>query len=346
MNQKILITGGLGYVGSRACQEFLSRGYHVTALDLALYGNGGLLALKENSNWKGNWENKFKWINGDIRDPSCVAQALIGIDTILHLGAISNDPTGEIDDTLTRQVNFDAIGMLISLAKKNGVTRMINGSSSSVFGIKDDENVTEILEPEPLTSYSKYKMLSEWLFLAASSPDFCTVNIRPATICGVSPRQRFDLTVNKLTADAITKKVITVHGGEQRRPNVGMTDIVNLYAELIEIDPKKINGKTFNFGFENHKVIDIAKIIQQELSDLDIEIQVTENQDHRDYHISSQKILDELGYQPISSIKKEVADLRKSIEEGHFQDINDPTYYNMQSMELNRKASCYNFLSA
>ena len=345
MDKKILITGGLGYVGSRACFEFLSKGYQVTALDLALYGEGGLLALQESANWYENWENKFQWIQGDIRDPKSVDQALSGIDTVLHLGAISNDPTGEIDDTLTRQVNFDAIGMLISLAKKNGVTRMINGSSSSVFGIKDDENVTEVLEPEPLTSYSKYKMLSEWLFLAASSPDFCTVNIRPATICGVSPRQRFDLTVNKLTADAITKRKITVHGGEQRRPNVGMTDIVNLYAHLLEEDADKINGKTFNFGFENHKVIDIAKIIQSELSDLDVEIEVTETQDHRDYHISSQKILDELGYQPISSIKKEVADLRKAIEGKQFSDIDDPTYYNMQSMEMNRIASCYDFLS-
>jgi nucleoside-diphosphate-sugar epimerase len=343
--KSILVTGGLGYVGSRACPLFLERGRTVRALDLGLYGEYGLDALKANPAWDGDWSKRFEWANGDLRDESVVRSALDGVDTILHLGAISNDPTGEIDDTLTRQVNFDAIGMLLALAKEAGVKRVINGSSSSVFGIKEESDVEETLEPEPLTSYSKYKMLSEWLFLAASSPDFCTVNIRPATICGVSPRQRFDLTVNKLTADAVTKKVITVHGGQQRRPNVGMTDIVNLYAELLTIDPAKINGRIFNFGFENHKVIDIAKIIQDELKDLDVQIDVTETFDHRDYHISSQKILNELGYKPVSSIRQEVADLRKALEAGDYEDIDAPQHYNMKSMEMERHAGCYAFLS-
>src|SRR5205814_4506036 len=147
----------------------------------------------------------------------------------------------------------------------------------------------------PLTS--KNKMQAEWLSTAATSKDFSTVNIRPATICGTSPRQRFDLTVNKLTADAITKRVITVHGGNQRRPNVGMTDMISLYGLLVDIDAAVINGKTFNFGFENHKVIEIAKLIQSELSDLAVEIKVTETLDQRDYHISSKKILGALHYQ-------------------------------------------------
>ena len=342
----ILVTGGLGYVGSRACPLLLERGYTVRALDLALYGEFGLDALKDNPAWDGDWSYRFEWVNGDLRDESTVRLALEGVDTILHLGAISNDPTGEIDDTLTRQVNFDAIGMLLALAKEAGVKRIINGSSSSVFGIKEESDVEETLEPEPLTSYSKYKMLSEWLFIAASSPDFCTVNIRPATICGVSPRQRFDLTVNKLTADAVTKKVITVHGGQQRRPNVGMSDIVNLYAELVTTDAAKINGRTFNFGFENHKVIEIAKIIQDELKDLDVDIEVTETFDHGDYHISSQKILNELGYRPVSSIRQEVADLRKALDKGNYDDIDAPQYYNMKSMEMGRSGGCYGFLSA
>jgi nucleoside-diphosphate-sugar epimerase len=341
----ILVTGGLGYVGSRACPLLLERGHTVRAIDLALYGEEGLEALRNNSAWDSDWSLRFDWVKGDLRDPETVRHALNGIDTILHLGAISNDPTGEIDDTLTRQVNFDAVGMLLALAKEAGVKRFINGSSSSVFGIKEESNVEETLEPEPLTSYSKYKMLSEWLVIAASSPDFCTVNIRPATICGVSPRQRFDLTVNKLTADAVTKRVITVHGGQQRRPNVGMTDIVNLYAELVAMDSVKINGRTFNFGFENQKVIEIAEIIKEELNDLDVRIDVTETFDNRDYHITSKKILDELDYRPVSSIRKEVADLRKAIEGGQYNDIDSPRYYNMKSMEMERHAGSYAFLS-
>ena len=188
-------------------------------------------------------------------------------------------------------------------------------------------------------------MLAEWLVTAAASPDFCTVNIRPATVCGVSTRQRFDLTVNKLTADAITKRLITVHGGEQRRPNVGMTDMINLYGLLTGIDEKLINGRTFNFGFENHKVIEIAKIIQAELSDLKVEIQVTETFDNRDYHISSQKVLDILGYKPVSSIRNEVAQLRKAIEAGQFPNVDGAEHYNMKFMQVGRNAAAYDYLS-
>ncbi len=167
------------------------------------------------------------------------------------------------------------------------------------------------------------------------------MNVRPATICGYSPRQRFDLTVNKLTVDAITKRVITVHGGQQRRPNVGITDAINLYEMLCNVEAEKINGKTFNFGFENHKVIEIAEIIQKELADLDVKIEVTETTDHRDYHISSQKALDELGYEPVSSIRQEVAELREAIEGYRFPSTESEEYYNMKYMKLDRNpAAC------
>jgi hypothetical protein len=188
-------------------------------------------------------------------------------------------------------------------------------------------------------------MLSEWLVAAAASRDLCTVNIRPATICGYSPRQRFDLTVNKLTADAVRKRVITVHGGEQRRPNVGMTDVINLYGLLVGIDGSIINGRTFNFGFENHKVIEIARIVQSELADLNVEIKVTDTLDKRDYHISSKKIVDVLRYKPVSSIRNEVAELRKVLTAGAFPDIDAAEYYNMKFMKLGRNARSYEFLS-
>jgi nucleoside-diphosphate-sugar epimerase len=342
--KKILVTGGFGYAGSRLTPYLLEKCHDVRVIDLMLYSESGLDDLKQNEKWS-EWESRFDLVRGDIRNPDDVAKAMKGRDTVIHLAAISNDPTGDIDETLTRQCNFDAIGVLLSAARAAGVQRFINISSSSVFGIKDDDNVTEVLEPEPLTYYSKYKALSEWLVTAASSPDFVTVNVRPATICGYSPRQRFDLTVNKLTADAITKRVITVHGGQQRRPNVGISDAINLYEFLTQVDADKINGRTFNFGFENHKVIEIAEIIKKELADLNVEINITETTDHRDYHISSDKIVSELGYQPVSSIRQEVIELRQAIEGGKFARTDDEEHYNMKCMKLERNAAAYGLLS-
>jgi nucleoside-diphosphate-sugar epimerase len=340
--KKILVTGGFGYVGSRLTPHLLGLGHHVRVIDLLLYTKVGVEALKREASFP-KWKDRFELIEGDIRDPAIVAQAVKGMDTVIHLAAISNDPTGDIDEILTRQVNFDAVGLLLAQARAAGVKRFINASSSSVFGIKDVPDVTEQLEPEPITFYSKYKMLSEWLVTAAAAADFCTVNIRPATICGYSPRQRFDLTVNKLTADALRKRVITVHGGEQRRPNVGMSDAINLYGILTQTDPKLINGRTFNFGFENLKVIEIAKLIQAELKDLNVEIKVTDTLDKRDYHISSKKILDVLGYQPVSSIRAEVANLRQALDGGAFPDIDAPEHYNMKFMKIARSPRAYDF---
>ena len=345
-NQKpILITGGFGYVGSCLTAHLLEHGYKVRVIDLMLYGDSGLQALNKQFSPQLLQEH-FSFVQGDIRDPKTVEKAMAGVECIIHLAAISNDPTGEVDETLTRQVNFDAVGLLISLAKKAGVSRFINASSSSVFGIQETAAITEELEPKPLTYYSKYKMLAEWIVVGANQPGFCTVNIRPATICGVSPRQRFDLTVNKLTADGVMKKKITVHGGEQRRPNVGITDMVNLYRFLIDCEAWKIEGKTFNFGFENHKIIDIARIIEQELQDLNVSISITDTLDKRDYHIAADKITKDLGYKPVSSICTEVKNLRKALEAGQFPNIDDKQYYNMQVMSLDRSPSPYQYLGA
>jgi nucleoside-diphosphate-sugar epimerase len=189
-------------------------------------------------------------------------------------------------------------------------------------------------------------MLSEWLVLAARGPGFATVNIRPATVCGYSPRQRFDLTVNKLTVDAIRTRRITVHGGEQRRPNVSMQDMIALYSSLLETDPLRFDGRTFNFGFENHKVIDIARLIQQELSDLEVEIQVTAVFDQRDYHISSDALRAALRYEPVGSIASAVRELRHELlDNGRFPDPDAPEHHNMKSMQLSRNSATYDFLS-
>ena len=140
------------------------------------------------------------------------------MDAVIHLAGISHDPTDGFDEVLARQCNFDAVGLVLAHARQSGVRRFLHASTSSVYGIQSASDIVEALEPSPIGPYARYKSLSEWLVTAAAGPGFCAVNLRSATVCGWSPRQRFDLTVNKLTIDALTKGVITVHGGEQRRP--------------------------------------------------------------------------------------------------------------------------------
>jgi len=167
MAKKILITGGFGYVGSRLTPHLLSLGYKVRVLDLMLYTHAGVEALKKEPGFK-KWENRFELVEGDMRDPAAVQKAVEGVNTVINLAGISNDPTGDIDEVLTRQCDFDAVGLLVALARAAGVKRFINASSSSVFGIKNVSDVTEKLEPEPLTYYSKYKALNEWIVAAAA----------------------------------------------------------------------------------------------------------------------------------------------------------------------------------
>jgi len=323
--KKILITGGAGYVGSVLTEKLLNKGYSVVVLDLFLYDENSLKHIENNS--------RLKIIRGDIRDNSIITDIMKDIDTIVHLAAISNDPTAELDESLTKSINYDSYYSIIEAAKKNGVKRFINASSSSVFGIKNEKNVTEDLEPEPITVYSKYKTLSEKLVNSASSKDFVTVNIRPATICGYSPRQRFDLTVNILTKSAIVDRKMTIHGGNQMRPNITMEDITDLYCLMLEIEPSLINGETFNYGFENLSILKIAELIKNTLSTKS-EIEIVPVIDQRNYHISSQKIIDKLGIKPKYKIIDMVKQLESAFLAGKFSTPEDEKYYNIRKMKL------------
>lgn len=323
--KRVLVTGGAGYVGSVLTGKLLENDYKVRVIDLFLYDPHSLDVYKD--------EKNLEVVTGDIRDEATVKEVCKDVDVIIHLASISNDPTAELDESITKSVNYDCYPLLLKTAKESGVKRFINASSSSVFGIKHEENVTEELEPEPITTYSKYKALSEKLVNEASSPDFVTVNIRPATICGYSPRQRFDLTVNVLTKSAITKGVITVHGGEQMRPNVTMEDITDLYISMIEIEGEKINGDTFNYGFENLKVIEIAEMVQETLSQ-DVEIKIEPVVDQRNYHISSKKIIDKLGIRPQYTIVDMIEQLEDAFNAGKFPNPDDDKYSNIKKMKL------------
>lgn len=325
--KKILVTGGAGYVGSALCPKLLKKGYDVRILDMFIYDPSSVDACKQ--------YQSFQVIKGDIRDANTVREAMRGIDCVIHLAAISNDPTGNLDESLTRAVNYEAVKLLLDSARESGGKRFINASSSSVYGIKKEANVTEDLPCEPLTIYSRYKLMSEQLVRDAGDDEFVTVNIRPATICGYSPRQRFDLTVNALTCHAMSRGIITVHGGQQRRPNLTMEDITNLYLELIEADRSLIAGEVFNVGFENMKIIEIAELVQDTLSSKrDVQIRIEDTLDRRDYHISSEKIKRQLGFYPEFTVRDMTLRLANALEGGLIPDPEDDRYYNIRKMKL------------
>jgi nucleoside-diphosphate-sugar epimerase len=318
----ILVTGGAGYVGAVLVPELLSAGYQVKVLDLLLYGETVLAPHPQ-----------LEVIQGDLRDQALLKRALAGVDAVIHLACISNDPSFELDPALGKSINYDAFRPLVQIARESGVRRFIYASSSSVYGIKDVPNVSEDLPLDPLTDYSKFKAQCEEILLAERRPGFSTLIIRPATVCGMSPRLRLDLTVNILTHHAYLNRKITVFGGDQMRPNIHIADMVALYLQALRWDDAQIDGKIYNVGYENHTVREIAEMVKNKVGP-DVEIVVTPTDDHRSYHISSQKIRDELGFAPSHSLEDAIADLVKAFSEGQVPNsLTDDRYYNLRVMK-------------
>jgi nucleoside-diphosphate-sugar epimerase len=324
--KNIFITGGAGYVGAILVPKLLEKGYKLTVIDLMIYGED-VLPQHENLNA----------VKGDIRDLDLMKQLIPGHDAVIHLACISNDPSFELNPDLGKSINLDPFEPMVQIAKENGVQRFIYASSSSVYGIKDEPQVTEDMELEPLTDYSKFKAECEQILKKYESDDFTCLTIRPATVCGYSPRLRLDLTVNILTNFAVNKGFIKVFGGEQKRPNIHIEDMTDLYCEVLEMPHEKIHGKIFNAGYENFKVKEIAQMVKNVIGD-QVDIKTEPTNDNRSYHVSSEKIKQELGFVPQHSIEDAVRDLKKAFDQGLIKDsFENEKYFNvklMQNIEL------------
>jgi nucleoside-diphosphate-sugar epimerase len=324
---RVFVTGGAGYVGSVLVPQLLAAGHQVTALDLFLFGDhlppeGPGLAK----------------IRGDIRDEALLEGVLPGHDAVIHLACISNDPSFELDPGLSQSINYECFEPLVVSAKLAGVRRFIYASTSSVYGVSEAENVTEEHSLVPLTDYNKYKGLCEPLLFKHQASGFTTVTIRPATVCGYSPRLRLDLTVNILTMSAVVNGKITVFGGSQRRPNIHIDDVCDLYALLLELPDERIAGRTYNAGYQNHTVAEIAEIVRRvvarEVPGRErVEIVTTPSNDLRSYHISSEKIRRELGFVPKRTIEDAARDLCRAFAAGKVPDpVGSSEYYNVKAI--------------
>jgi len=327
--KNVLITGGAGYVGCVLTPQLLKAGYRVTVYDIMFFGSEGLPQHPE-----------LTVIEGDIRDTPKLAAAMQGIDVVLHLACISNDPSFDLDENLSKSINYDCFEPMVVAAKAAGVKRFVYCSSSSVYGVSDAPDVTEEHPLVPLTLYNKFKGMCEPLLFRHQSPEFTCVTIRPATVCGHSPRTRLDLSVNILTNHAVNKNKITVFGGSQLRPNLHIKDMADLYQLLLEVPNEKVAGQTFNAGYENHSIMEIAemvrKVVMEEFPEKgDIEITTTETEDKRSYHINSEKILRVLGFRPKRNIEDAARDLCAAFKAGELPDsFDDDRYFNVKAMKL------------
>jgi len=322
---RVLVTGGAGYVGAVLVPKLLATGYRVSVLDLYLYGED---VLKEYRSHPG-----LREVKGDIRDPEVVKQALEGCDSVIHLACISNDPSFELNPDLGRSINLDAFVPLVRAAKAAKVKRFVYASSSSVYGVKEGVEVTEDLPLEPLTDYSKFKAECEVLLEREREPGFVTVTIRPATVCGYSPRQRLDVVVNILTNLGYHKGEISVFGGNQLRPNIHIEDMTDVYLLLLSAAAKEVDGKTFNAGYENHSVMQLAEMVRRNVGE-HAKLEVRPTNDLRSYHVSSKKIKEELGFEARHSIEDAVVDLIRAFKEGKLPNsLEDPRYFNIKMMQ-------------
>jgi nucleoside-diphosphate-sugar epimerase len=321
----VLVTGGAGYVGSVLVPRLLDEGYRVKVLDLYLYGHHVLDGVAGHSG--------LEQVKGDIRDRALLERIMPGCDAVIHLACISNDPSFELDPALGKSINYDAFFALVAVASASGVRRFILASSSSVYGVKPDDNVTEDLALEPLTDYSKFKAMCEDVLLGAQAPGFAPVVVRPATVCGYSPRLRLDLTVNILTNHAVNSGRITVFGGDQKRPNLHIDDMADVYVRLLGAPDAHVSGQVFNAGYENHTVREIAEMVRNVVG-ASTDIVTTPSDDNRSYHISSDKIRRELGFVPRRSIEDAARGLCDAFRAGRIPDpLGDVRYYNIKLMQ-------------
>lgn len=305
----VLVTGGCGYKGTVLVPKLLERGHKVQVIDVQWFGN--FLSVHPN----------LTVTKGDVRDIDSIN--LQEVDIVIHLSSVANDPCGDLDPKLTWEISALATMQLADKAARQGVKQFIFASSGSVYGIKDEDQVTENLQLNPISEYNKTKMVSERVLLSYQD-DMMVQIIRPATVCGISKRMRLDVAVNLLTMQALEKGKITVFGGNQARPNIHMDDITEVYLHFI--DHPEYTG-VFNAGFENITILDIANLITKYIP---VEIIVTESNDPRSYRINSDKLL-ATGFKPQKTVEHAVQELIESYHKGALKD--EDQFYNLKWME-------------
>ena len=327
---KVLVTGGAGYVGSVLSPRLLEAGHSVTVFDTMLYGEQSLRPLAG--------RDGFELVVGDLRDRAAVEGLLARSkpDALIHLAAISNDPSSELDPELTRDVNLRALETLMPAAKRAGVRRFLYASSASVYGVRREPEVTEDLPLEPITLYARYKAEGEEILNGLCDESFCGVSVRAATVCGYSPRMRLDLTINILTEHAVRRRRIRVFGGSQLRPNLHIEDLARFYLHLLGEKSSRVNGSAFNICAANASVLELAEMVRAEI-DPSLPIEIVPTEDLRSYHLSAIRAERELGFHTTRTLQEAIREVAAALSDGRIADPEAPIHRNVEWMKLHRE---------
>ena len=309
-SQHILVTGGCGYKGTVLIPKLIARGYRITVVDTLWFGN----FLEPHKN--------LSVLQIDTRNINDIP--IRNVDTIIHLASIANDPCGDLNPKLTWEVGALATMQLADKAVRAGVKQFIYASSGSVYGIKNEDQVTEDLELKPISEYNKTKMVAERALLSYGDKMIVQI-VRPATVCGYSSRMRLDVSVNMLTIQALANGIITVFGGNQTRPNIHIDDITDVYLHLID-QGDSMQG-IYNAGFENMSILDIANMVAKHVP---TEIKVTESNDPRSYRVNSDKLL-ATGFVPQKTVESAIMEICKMYNKGILK--NEDRFHNLKWMQ-------------
>ena len=337
--RRVLVVGGAGYVGSVLTEELLQRGYAVRVLDRLYFGDAGLRAVRD----------RIELVEADMRAVS--PRVLEGVDAVVNVGGLSNDPTAEYNPRANREMNTLATAALARLCKAEGVRRYVLASSCSIYDCGVLDEGADVLQDEtapvaPRAPYSRSKYDAEREILSMAGEGFCPVALRKGTIYGYSPRMRYDLVVNTFVRDALVHRRLTLHhGGEMWRPLVDVRDAAQAYIALVEAEDAAVRGEVFNLCYRNLRISELALRVQEALRRLGIDVEVRPDYHHgsvRNYRVSSDKIARVLNFRPKVSIEESVTDMVQRIRVDGRTDLEDPRYYNIrwiQLLEDDRKAA-------
>lgn len=319
--RKVMVIGGAGYVGSVLCPMLVNRGFTTVAYDTMWFGHKTL----PREVWR---------IQGDMGDLYSLKRAMAGCDAVIHLACISNDPSFDLNPEIGRRINWETFPGICEAVREMGVKQFIYASSSSVYGVKSG-NVTEEFECDPLTDYSKYKLACEKHLQNADMGKTTWTILRPATVCGYSPRLRLDLIINALTISALATDKITVHGGKQLRPNIHIKDMASAYIAILDAASEAIHRQIFNVGTSNASVAELAYMVEEALGfPPQIKTEFTSTNDNRSYQIDSDKIYRLVGFKPAYGLDQAVKELAVRFSTGQIKNpLTDPIYYNVKRMK-------------